>query len=45
MACLLERELDLEADCSEFCPFDGYRDTLAVGTYHLDEKSQSRSGR
>lgn len=45
MTCLCERKLDLEADCAEFCPFEGSQDTLAVGTYHLNEENQSRFGR
>lgn len=39
------RVLDLNADCCEFCPVENLQGTLAVGTYQLEESTQSRAGR
>lgn len=40
-----ERTLELNADSTEWCPTQGSRDLLAVGTYQLDEATSSRNGR
>lgn len=45
MVCHQKIALDLNADCAEFCPYDGYHNWLAVGTYQLDESSSTRQGR
>lgn len=36
--------LSLNADSTEFCPVEGLQHLLAVGTYELDESSQTRNG-
>ncbi len=36
--------LDLNADCVEFCPSPDQPDLLAVGTYQLDEATNTRVG-
>lgn len=40
-----ERILAFNADVTEFCPTAGCDDVLAVGTYQLDEATQTREGR
>jgi hypothetical protein len=47
MAAVLHQalELELNADSTEFCPWPESLDLLAVGTYQLDEATQSRLGR
>lgn len=40
-----ERILSFNADATEFCPTPGCEDVLAVGTYQLDEGTQTREGR
>lgn len=45
MACHQELLLDLNSDCAEFCPLEGYHNLLAVGTYQLNEDTQQRQGR
>lgn len=52
MACLHHGQLTLHqettlavnADSTEFCPLDRLQHVLAVGTYELDEKTQTRHG-
>lgn len=39
-----EVTLGLNADSTEFCPVEGLQNLLAVGTYELDETSQTRHG-
>ena len=36
--------LSLNADSTEFCPVESLEHLLAVGTYELDESSQTRNG-
>jgi hypothetical protein len=38
-------EVELNADCAEFCPVPGSQSLLAVGTYQLDEHTRQRNGR
>ena len=38
-------ETPLNADFAAFCPVEGLHRLLAIGTYQLDEKSQTRLGR
>lgn len=40
-----ERTLDLNADSAEWCPTNGSRDLLAIGTYQLDAATSTRNGR
>ena len=39
-----ETTLAVNADSTEFCPLDTLQHVLAVGTYELDEKTQTRYG-
>lgn len=39
-----ETTLAVNADSTEFCPLKSLQHVLAVGTYQLDEKTQTRSG-
>ena len=34
-------DTELSADSVEWCPFDGYENILAVGTYHLQKSDDS----
>lgn len=36
--------LDVNADSTEWCPWDGHHGLLAVGTYELDETNRERIG-
>lgn len=40
-----ERILDINTDCSEFCPHPEHLHVLAVAAYQLDEATQQRVGR
>lgn len=39
-----ELTLSLNADSAEFCPLEGLQHILAVGTYQLEEATQTRQG-
>ena len=45
MALVAERTLDCQPDATAWCPVDGLRNLLAVGTYELQEATNTRDGR
>lgn len=44
MQTLVKLDTILTADSVEWCPFEGFYNILACGTYQLDEKSGKRLG-